>query len=137
MIELITRMVVDTDFTKNVLGIVVEDTHPVAVGEDIPVYIPMIMCNINDAGKEPKISYVKTNGSSIFKNSIECKPQISSILKEQNYILAQREDNINLTRLLNKENDDTYILPKGSKVDISFIHGKLSSISFNTNYLFN
>jgi hypothetical protein len=130
-------MTIDVDLSKKVLGIVTQNTPPVSIGESVPVFIPMIMCNVENGSEEPKTSYINTYGSTIFKNDSNCKPKASSTLKQQNYILAKKEDNTNLSRLLDKDDDiDGYVLPKGSKVEISFVHGKLSAVTFNTNYLF-
>lgn len=122
-------MDLDLDLTKKVVGTVTEDTPPASVTQGIPVYIPLLMGNIGKGA--PKTYQAKTNGRAIFKNAQECMPTSSSTLKQRNFILAKKEDNISLTRILKKSNG-VYVIPKNTKLQVSFTHGKLSSTTFNT-----
>ena len=132
---MITRIGTELDLDERVLGIITRDINQLENKTNVPLYIPLLMCNIDNINMEPKISNVKTNGSTIFKNASSCKPQVATILKQQNYLPAYLEDNNSIDSLLIKKGNN-YVIPKGTKVEARFVHSKLSSISFNTNLKF-
>lgn len=127
---MITSMKVNIDFTKDFLGFTLEDTYPIPIDDKLKFYVPLLMPDIKK--DKPKIYPAKTYGSSIFINSPECKPCVSNILKQQNYIVAEREEDTDLTRLLEKmDKKDCYYLPKDTKFEINFDCGRFSLASFN------
>lgn len=129
-----TKMNLDIDLTEKAICFTT-DTVPVeTLPNGLTVYIPLLMSNIRRGSA--RTSTVRTNGSSIFANASDCKPRVSSTLREKNYLRAFIEYNNSIERHLiaRKINGRIrYFIPAGVKLQLSFTHGKLSSITFNTN----
>lgn len=122
---MISSMKIDIDFTKDFLAITTEDTPIDKLDEGIKVYIPLLMCEIEK--DEPKYKQLKSAPLNILKNDITCKPKYKSTIKEQNYFIAKKEDNVILNNLLIKK-DNKDILPKNTKLQANFIHGRINSL---------
>lgn len=129
-----TRMNLDIDLTEKAVCFTT-DTVPVeTLPNGLAVYVPLLMSNI--ARGSARTTTVRTNGSSIFVNASDCKPRVSSTLRQKNYLKAYIEYNNSIERHLiaRKIGDEIrYFIPAGVKLQLSFTHGKLSSITFNTN----
>lgn len=121
---MITKLVPNMDLTKTYPGVILEDKTVTFNDDTVPLYIPIIMCDIGKSA--PQISRITTFGNTIFSNADECKPRSNSMIKQQNYLLGHKED---------MDIDSKYSLKSGSKVQVSFTQGKISSISFKINSL--
>ena len=132
---MITRLDInDFDFTEKMMGVTLTNELPnSAVSTGVRVYIPVLM-NCIKIG-EPKETVGKSLGSTIFKNDHRCKPSASSTVKRQNYIRVKKERNANLAQILMSKNNG-FCIPKDTKLQISFTHGKISSALFNTDVEF-
>lgn len=127
---MITSMSLNIDLAKDFLGLTLEETYPVGINDKLKFYIPLLMAGIKK--DQPKIYPAKTYGTSIFINSSDCKPSVSNVLKQQNYMTAERAEDVDLTRLLQKkDNKDYYYIPKDLKFEINFDYGILSQASFD------
>ena len=110
---MITNRKINFDLSKPFLAKITEDIDINDIEKGVPVYIPLLMCNI-DYGS-PKSQMIRIISTNIFKNDKECKPKVSSVIKQQNYITVNKE-----------------IISMGTKVEVQFNHGKLSVGTFNT-----
>lgn len=114
-------------------------------GDQLKVYIPRIMRGIEMGIPKIQISPVQYRGA--FANAPECKPKISSMLREQNYLLGVYQNNSSSRSIVkvvyDEEEEDivkTYI-PGEQEVRCQFMNGKLDQLRLNTddnmNYLAN
>ncbi len=130
---MITNRKINFDLSKPFLAKITEDIDINDIEKGVPVYIPLLMCNI-DYGS-PKSQMIRIISTNIFKNDKECKPKVSSVIKQQNYITVNKENNTTLSELTVKK-DNKEIIPMGTKVEVQFNHGKLSIGTFNTDKSF-
>lgn len=121
---MITKLIPNIDLTKTYPAIILEDKAITYEDDTIPMYIPIIMCDI-PKGK-PEISKIIMTGNTIFKNAQECRPKTSTTIKQQNYLVGHKED---------MSVSSNFQLQSGSKAQVSFTQGKISSISFRLNPL--
>lgn len=131
---MITKLNVDLDLTKKIVCFTTDITPVEKLPNGLSVYIPLLMSNIKR--DHARTSTARTNGGSVFANAAECKPRVSSSLRTKNYLKAFIEYNNSIERHLVsvKIGDEIrYFIPAGVKLQLSFTHGKLSSITFNTN----
>lgn len=131
---MITRLSTDVNIDSNMIGIVMSDIPVSNINQGIPLYIPLFMCNIENSN--PSISIAKTYGNSIFKNAQSCKPHISTILKQQNYLTAKLNLNSDINHIISIDEKGNQYIKKGTKVQSEFIHSKISDLRFNTNINF-
>ena len=124
-----TNRKINFDLSKPFLAKITEDIDINDIEKGVPVYIPLLMCNI-DYGS-PKSQMIRIISTNIFKNDKECKPKLSSVIKQQNYITVNKENNTTLSKLVIKK-DNKEIISMGTKVEVQFNHGKLSVGTFNT-----
>ena len=105
-------------------------------GDQLKVYIPRVMRGIERGEPKVKISPVQYRGA--FANAPECKPQISPLLREQNYLIGLYQNNSgskSVVKVVYNEDEDiakTYI-PEEKEVRCTFVNGKLKQLRLNTN----
>lgn len=124
---MVTKISIPIDLKKESVAIMLENiNHPIIPGEKVKLYIPSIMANIKQA--IPTISKVPLKINTIFTNDSSCKPRTKNVLNESNFIESTMEYNCTADNILT----DGKIL-SGTKVQASFVNGKLKSPVFNTN----
>lgn len=129
---MITKMESSLDLSKKILGITLESVIPTKIGKGLKINIPVLMSKITK--EEPKKSPLYSKGTSVFINASDCKPQAKTNLHEINYLVAARESNASLNEILvKKEDEKTYEIPKGTKLEIECVMEKISKLTFNTN----
>lgn len=132
---MITKLTAPFKLDDDMVAIVTKSINENDVNKGVPVFIPLLMCDIDNPNSEPKISAVHGYGNNVFINDNNCKPYVSSIIKQQNYLIANKKNNSSLDILLSEDNG-TKILKKGTRLQSSFIHNKISDLRFNTNIKF-
>ena len=133
---MITGISVAFNLDEDMVGIVTKDIEEKDIDNGVPLFIPLLMCDIDNPNTEPKISSVRSYGNTIFKNDSKCKPYVSTIIKQQNYLIAKKKNNSSIEQVLTDENEKK-ILKKGTRLQSGFIHCKISDLRFNTNIKFN
>lgn len=123
---MISSVNLNIDFTKDYLAITSEDINIDKIDNGVKVYIPLLMCEIDEG--EPKYKQLQTAPLNIFKNASTCKFNYKSTIREQNFLIAKKENNNSLSII--KNNND--IIPKNTKLQVDFIHGRINSLVFNT-----
>jgi hypothetical protein len=126
---MITNMQTNYDFTTKYVGVVTEDVekdYARMVGATL--YVPETMCNSYNPGGMPETSKIQTNGTSIFLNDKACKPKIANKVTVKNWMTGKLENN--------EIYSPGEYFPRGSKVEVSYVHGKVSVPQFNSNFHF-
>lgn len=123
-------MKTEQDFTKAMMGYVIEDSSIPAPGEGLKFYIPVLMSGIKKENPKKEISL--TYESSQIINASECKPKLSSVIYEQNYITCVRDDNSSISRIISKKNGKN-IIPSNTKLECRFLQGNITKKIFKTN----
>ena len=144
---MLSKLNLNYNFEEETLGYVVEKVNKPKGGSIIKLYIPRIMQNIKKG--QPKITVSKVQHNNCFINAPECKPTISGIFKEKNYLTGILENNSSVTQISVTEkktytmldvNEEEYTaetiinqyIPEGASVRCIFKNGKLSSLRVNT-----
>lgn len=123
------------DLEADTKAIILKKKNNPKSGEELKVYVPRVMRGIDKGEPKIKISPIQYRGA--FANSSECKPKISSMLREQNYLVGIYQNNANakpVLKVVYNEDDDiekTYI-PEEEEVRCQFLNGKLGQLRLNT-----
>ena len=129
---MLSKLKSDIDFTKEALAEIVEDSYDILPNDSVKVHIPIWMSDIEKG--EPEEKPVPTNGYSVFKNSPECKPKLSSpIIKERNYLEAKMQNNSNIEQIKNLDEEDIPYIPTDAVIRTTFLNGKMNDLFYNTN----
>lgn len=122
---MISKIKTDLDLSNPMPAFIMEDTTKEEVeNSGVKVFIPNLMAKI--AKSTPTKLQVKTNGPSVFKNDNSCKPTVSRLLKENNYMIAYKKDNVSFEALL-----ENGVLKENTKVQVEFTLQKLYHITFS------
>lgn len=122
---MISKIKVELDLSNPMPAFILEDTTKEEIEKNgVKVFIPNLMAKIPRS--KPAKLQVRTNGISTFSNDSSCKPAVSRVLKENNYMIAYKKDDSSLEALL--ENN---ILKKDTKVQVEFVLQKFSEIVFS------
>lgn len=124
---MVTKITIPIDLKKESVAVTLEDKdHPIIPGEKVKLYIPSVMANIKQTS--PTITKVPVKINTIFTNDAGCKPKSKNVLDELNYIESIMEYNCTSDNIVVNGT-----VPNGTKVQASFVNGKLKSPVFNTN----
>lgn len=124
------------DLEEETKAIILSKKNNPKSGDQLKVYIPRIMRGIEKGKPKIKISPIQYRGA--FANASECKPKISTTLREQNYLLGLYQNNSaskSVVKVVYNEEEDiekTYI-PDDKEVRCLFVNGKLKQLRLNTN----
>lgn len=119
---MVTSLTLNYELIDSDIGYVIGDHENVKPEDLIPLYIPKIMSSIERSDTTKKEIVAIDSSSYIFANAKECRPELTSLIKTRNYILAKAQYNSNY------ENG----LTNGQKVTILFANNSLREIYFNT-----
>lgn len=123
------------DLEEETMAVVLKKKTNPKSGDELKVYIPKVMRGIEMGKPKIKISPVQYRGA--FANSAECKPQISHMFREQNYLTGIYQNNANSKPILKVVYDEegdiekTYV-PIEEAIRCKFMNGKLEQLRLNT-----
>lgn len=135
---MISRLTIDVDLTKEVNGLILEESN-LSVVKTPKIYIPSYMTYLNvTAESEPQITISTALNKNIYKNDVNPPKVTSNILREQNYITGciygtsevkdmqttvDIANNIiaDVTKTTVRKRTVSYIVPKGTSVRCKFL----------------
>lgn len=123
------------DLEEETIAVILKKKTNPRSGDELKVYIPKVMRGIDMGKPKIKISPVQYRGA--FANSGECKPQISHMFREQNYLVGTYQNNANSKPILKVVYDEegdiekTYV-PVEEAIRCKFMNGKLEQLRLNT-----
>lgn len=124
------------DLEEETKAIILAKKNNPKSGDQLKVYIPRIMRGIEKGKPKITISPIQYRGA--FANASDCRPKISTTLREQNYLLGLYQNNStskSVVKVVYNEEEDiekTYI-PDDREVRCAFVNGKLKQLRLNTN----
>ena len=141
---MISKLELQFDLEQETVAYTLEDVKNPKIGDEIKVFIPRVMQNINGGQvpeeptpEEGEVCQYQYNNC--FVNAEDCKPELSTeVLRCQNYLVGLFDNNstadpvLKVVRKPNKELIAVH-LEKQTKVRSDFINGKLNQLRINTN----
>ena len=102
---MVSNLSLYTELTEETIGYILERVDKPRAGSLIKVYIPKIMQNIQ-RGSKPQIKICGTQYNGGIINASDCKPKISSLLKEQNYLTGILESNSSISSISTRKTEE-------------------------------
>lgn len=120
----------------------------IAKSSKLKVYIPTVMSNTKKGDKGPGVYTLKTKGARVFANLGSQKPKISTtVLKAQNYLIATMTNGSKVLDIKNvvkeitkylktkdsnfNQKNISYVVKKDAPLNVKFLNGKLSKLTYN------
>lgn len=133
---MLSTLELDYTLEEETKAIILKKKNNPKTGDELKVYIPRVMRGIEKGKPTITISPVQYRGA--FANAPECRPQVSNLFREQNYLIGLYQNNSASKSVVKVVYDDendinkTYV-PEEEEVRCNFINGKLNQLRLNTN----